>query len=99
MVIGVVYWTLTIGFLVGALTRLLYPKLRDNQIFSITVTGVLGSVTAGWLGERLGMYNFGDNNGLIASLIGSIFAVCIYSFYSMRKSKVKNSRRSSYVRQ
>lgn len=87
MVMGVVYWTLMIGFLVGALGKFFFRRMKQGEIFATMTAGLIGSVLAGWLGGRLGLYTLGvEQDSLIASLIGAILAVGIYGFYYKRKS-------------
>jgi uncharacterized membrane protein YeaQ/YmgE (transglycosylase-associated protein family) len=51
-------------------------------------SGLIGSVLGGWLGGQIGLYEFGDQNGLIASLVGAIIAVGIYCFYFKKTSRI-----------
>lgn len=88
MVMGVVYWTLMIGFLIGALAKFFLRTSRQGEVFATMTAGLIGSVLGGWLGSRIGLYEFGDQNGLIASLIGAVIAVTIYCFYYKRSTRV-----------
>lgn len=87
MVMGVVYWTLMIGFLVGALGKFFFRRMKQGEIFATMTAGLIGSVLGGWLGGRLGFYKLGQGpDSLIASLIGAVLAVLIYGFYYRKKS-------------
>lgn len=88
MIMGIVYWTLMIGFLVGALAKFFFRRMRHGEVFSTMTASLIGSVLAGWLGERIGLYEFGDQDGLIASLIGAIITVGIYCLYFKKTSKI-----------
>lgn len=87
MVMGIVYWTLMIGFLVGALAKFFFRRMRQGEVFATMTAGLTGSVFAGWLGGQIGFYQFGDKDGLIASLIGAIIAVGIYCIYFKKTSR------------
>ena len=87
MLLGIVYWTLMIGFLIGALTKLIFLRMRRVQMHLVMAFSLIGSVVAGGLGERIGLYKFGNQDSLIASLIGAIFAVSIYCIYFKRSTK------------
>lgn len=97
MVMGIVYWTLMIGFLIGALTKLFFRRIRQGQIYSVMTASLIGSVAAGGIGERIGLYEFGNQNSLIASLIGAIVAVGLYCYYFTKNARspraFKTSRR------
>ena len=96
MVMGVVYWTLMIGFLIGALPKLFFRRMRQSQMHFTMALSLIGSVVAGGLGERIGFYKFGSQNSLIASLIGAVFTVSIYCIYFMKTSR--NARTLKLVR-
>ena len=91
MVMGVVYWTLMIGFLIGALAKLFFQRMRRGQMNFTMFLSLIGSIVAGGLGERIGLYKFGSQNSLIASLIGAVFSVSVYCIYFMRTSKGSRS--------
>jgi uncharacterized membrane protein YeaQ/YmgE (transglycosylase-associated protein family) len=88
MVMGIVYWTLMIGFLIGALAKFFFRRMRQGEVFMTMTAGLVGSVLGGWLGAQIGLYEFGDQNGLIASLVGAIIAVGIYCLYFKRSSRI-----------
>lgn len=83
-----IYWTLLIGFIAGALTRAFFHKMNMGEIFSAMTLGLIGSVSFGWLGSVLRLYEYGDNKGLIASTIGAIFTLGIYAW---RYKKIKST--------
>lgn len=88
MEMGIIYWTLMIGFLIGALAKFFIRRMRQGEVFSTMTAGLIGSVVAGWLGGRIGLYEFGDQNGLVASLVGAILTVSIYCFYFKKTSRI-----------
>lgn len=88
MVMGIVYWTLMIGFLVGALAKFFFGRMKQGEIFATMTAGLIGSVLFGWLGGRIGFYNFGETDGLIASLIGAIISVTAYCLYYKKTTRI-----------
>lgn len=88
MVMGIVYWTLMIGFLVGALAKFFFRRMKQGEVFATMTAGLIGSVIFGWLGGRIGLYNFGETDGLIASLIGAIIVVTAYCLYYKKATKI-----------
>ncbi len=88
MVMGIVYWTLMIGFLVGALAKFFFRSMKQGEVFATMTAGLIGSVLFGWLGGQIGFYNFGETDGLIASLIGAIIAVTVYCLYYKKAHKI-----------
>jgi uncharacterized membrane protein YeaQ/YmgE (transglycosylase-associated protein family) len=74
-----------IGFITGAVTRFFYKKMPIGEISTAMIFGLLGSVVSGWAGSKIGLYEYGDNKGLIASAAGSIILVFIYSYFRQKK--------------
>ena len=71
-------WTLIIGFIVGAVAKLLMPG-KDPGGFIITILlGIAGSFVASFLGRALGLYAEGGSAGFIMSVIGAIVLLLIY---------------------
>ena len=86
MIMGIVYWTLMIGFITGAITKFLFHGMKQGEIFTTMTFGVIGSVIGGWLGSTLGLYEYGENTGLIASVIGAVLMSIVYIYYYKKKS-------------
>lgn len=78
---GIVYWTLMIGFLVGALGKFFFQRMNQGEVFATMTMGLIGSVLGGWGGSKLGFYEFGESVGLFASLIGATLSVALYCYY------------------
>ena len=75
-----IIWTLIIGFLAGAVAKLLMPGKDPGGFIITTLLGIAGSVLARYLGIALGIYNSTDSAGFIASVIGAIILLAIYRF-------------------
>ena len=78
---GIVYWTLMVGFLVGALGKFFFKRMNQGEVFTTMTMGLIGSVLGGWAGSKLGFYEFGNNYGLIASIVGASISVALYCYY------------------
>ncbi len=76
-----------IGFLVGAFTKLFFRRMSPAQMYSTMTISLVGSIAGAGIGERLGLYDFGNNNSLIASLIGASICVSFYCYYFTRSSR------------
>jgi uncharacterized membrane protein YeaQ/YmgE (transglycosylase-associated protein family) len=75
-----IIWTLIIGFLAGAIAKLIMPGKQPGGFIITTLLGIAGSVVARYLGIALGIYNSTDSAGFIASVIGAIILLAIYHF-------------------
>ena len=83
-----IIWTLIIGFLAGAVAKLLMPGKDPGGFIITTLLGIAGSVVARYLGIALGIYNSTDSAGFIASVIGAIILLAMglpaYLFWRRR---------------
>ncbi len=73
-----IIWTIIIGFLAGAVAKLLTPG-RDPGGWIITILlGIGGSILAHFIGRSLGWYGEGDPAGFIASVVGAVILLILY---------------------
>jgi uncharacterized membrane protein YeaQ/YmgE (transglycosylase-associated protein family) len=72
--------TLFIGLIAGFIARALKPGNDSMGWIMTALLGVAGSFFAGFLGSALGLYRPGDAVGFLASVIGAIVLLVIYSF-------------------
>lgn len=79
MAMGLVFWTIMMGFMNGAVFKFCMPRIPQGHLFTAMTVGLFGSVLFGWLGASLGLYEYGDPRGLAASFAGSL--ICLYVFY------------------
>jgi uncharacterized membrane protein YeaQ/YmgE (transglycosylase-associated protein family) len=76
--------TLAVGLVVGLLARAFKPG-RDNLGWIMTMLlGVAGSFLATYLGLALGWYEQGEAAGWIASVVG---AMALLALFSLAKGK------------
>lgn len=71
--------TIIVGFVVGLLARALKPGNDKLGLVMTSVLGIAGSFGASWLGRQMGWYAPGDTAGWIASIIGAVLLLVIYS--------------------
>ena len=72
-------WMAVIGFVADLLARALHPG-DDKLGFILTaVLGIAGSFLANFIGQSVGWYKAGENAGFLASVIGAIVLLVIYS--------------------
>ena len=72
-------WTIIIGFLVGLIARAVMPGRQIMGIILTTLLGIAGSLLAGYAGQLLGSYRLGDPVGFIASVVGALVILFIWT--------------------
>lgn len=77
-------WTIIVGFIIGVITKVIYPGKENLGLVMTTLLGIVGSVVAGYVGQMFGWYHAGEKAGLIASVI---FACLILYLYGKFKSR------------
>ena len=71
-------WIVIIGFVAGALAKLVMPG-KDPGGFLITIVlGVVGALLSTFLGRLIGWYKPGESAGFIAAFIGAVILLVIY---------------------
>jgi uncharacterized membrane protein YeaQ/YmgE (transglycosylase-associated protein family) len=79
-------WTIIIGFLAGALAKLIMPGKDPGGFIITALLGIAGAVLARYLGMALGLYHSEDSAGFIASVIGAIILLAIYRLFTKRRA-------------
>jgi uncharacterized membrane protein YeaQ/YmgE (transglycosylase-associated protein family) len=72
-------WTVIIGFFVGLIARAVMPGRQIMGIILTTLLGVGGALLAGYAGQLLGYYKLGDPVGFIASVIGALVILFLWT--------------------
>lgn len=75
---GIVF-TIIVGFLVGLVARAVLPGRQTMGIIMTTLLGVAGAFAAGWAGQQLGYYKLGEAPGFIASVLGAMVLLFVWS--------------------
>ena len=68
-----------IGFIAGLIARWLHPGDDKLGFWMTAILGVAGSALASVIGHFVGWYKSGETGGFIASVIGAIILLAIYS--------------------
>jgi uncharacterized membrane protein YeaQ/YmgE (transglycosylase-associated protein family) len=69
-------WVVIIGFLAGAIAKLF---IRGPGGFIVTtLLGIVGSIFATWLGERVGWYASGQRAHFLGAIVGAVLILAIY---------------------
>lgn len=83
--LGLIIWLIIIGFIAGALARLLVPGRDPMSWFETLILGVVGSFVGGFLAALLfgreddeGTRNWLAPSGIIGSIIGAIIVLLIW---------------------
>ena len=71
--------TILIGLVVGFIARAIKPGDDKLGLIMTAVLGVAGSFVATFVGSALGLYKQGDAAGWIASVLGAVVLLFIYS--------------------
>ena len=79
-------WMVVIGFVVGLIARALHPGDDKLGLILTAVLGIGGSLLANFVGQAFGWYDAGETAGLIASVIGAIVLLAIYSMIKKRSA-------------
>lgn len=67
-------WTVLIGLVVGALTKLLMPGKDPGGIVVTILLGIAGSVVGTLIGRGVGWYQQGQSAGFFVSLLGVLLS-------------------------
>ncbi len=77
--------TIVIGLLIGIVAKFLKPGKDPGGIIVTILIGIAGSFTATYLGQALGWYTVGQTAGFIASVVGAIILLILYSLITRRR--------------
>ena len=72
-------WIAIIGFVAGLIARALHPGDDKLGIVMTSVLGIAGSFLANFVGQAVGWYGPGEGAGFVASVVGAIVLLVIYS--------------------
>jgi uncharacterized membrane protein YeaQ/YmgE (transglycosylase-associated protein family) len=71
--------TIVVGFIVGLLARALKPGNDRMGLIMTTLLGIAGAFLARYAGMAMGWYTEGEPAGWIASIVGAVLLLVIYS--------------------
>lgn len=71
--------TLFVGLIVGLIARALMPGKQSLGLIMTALLGIAGSVVASYAGQFMGWYAPGAAAGWIASVVGAIVVLFVYT--------------------
>ncbi|WII70919.1 GlsB/YeaQ/YmgE family stress response membrane protein [Bdellovibrio sp. 22V] len=77
--------TLIIGFIVGALAKLIMPGKDVGGFIVTTLLGIIGAFVGTYVGSWLGFYEVGEEAGFIASLLGALLVLFLYRKFVQKR--------------
>lgn len=78
-------WMVIIGFIVGLVARAVLPGDQKLGMIMTAVLGIAGSFVANFVGQALGWYQAGSGAGFIASVVGAVILLLVYSMVNKSK--------------
>ena len=80
--------TILIGFIVGLIARAVKPGNDKMGLILTTLLGIAGAFVAKYAGMAMGLYTEAEAAGWIASVIGAVLLLFIYSLIAGRSNRV-----------
>ena len=78
--------TIIVGLIVGLIARALKPGNDSLGWIMTAVLGIAGSFLAGYIGQAMGWYQVGQPAGWIASVVGAIILLVIWSLFTKQRA-------------
>ncbi|MBP1599418.1 MAG: transglycosylase-associated protein [Acidobacteria bacterium] len=79
-------WIIIIGFVAGAVAKLLMPGKDPGGFLITTALGIAGAVISTYLGRFIGWYQTGESAGFIAAIVGAIIVLVVYRLIKKKSS-------------
>jgi uncharacterized membrane protein YeaQ/YmgE (transglycosylase-associated protein family) len=79
-------WVFIVGLVVGIIAKLITPGKDPGGFIITAILGIVGSVLATWVGERVGWWGPTGLAHFIASIVGAIILLVIYHAIFKRKA-------------
>ena len=79
-------YTIIIGFLAGAIAKLLMPGKDPGGCIITTLLGIGGAVVARYLGQWLGLYEANEEASFIGAVIGAVLILWVYRMTIRRRT-------------
>jgi uncharacterized membrane protein YeaQ/YmgE (transglycosylase-associated protein family) len=85
-----ILWTIIIGFVAGAIAKLLHSGPNEPSGFILTtVLGIVGAFVATFLGQAIGWYRAGEGAGFIGATVGAIIVLAVWGMIARRNAGVR----------
>jgi uncharacterized membrane protein YeaQ/YmgE (transglycosylase-associated protein family) len=69
---------IVMGLVIGAIAKFIMPGRDPGGIVVTCLIGIVGSMVATFLGQRLGWYGNGESAGFIGGIVGAVILLAIY---------------------
>jgi uncharacterized membrane protein YeaQ/YmgE (transglycosylase-associated protein family) len=79
MTVTSILGTIVVGFIVGLIARAIKPGDDRLGLIMTTLLGIAGAFVARYVGQAMGWYQGNEPAGWIASVLGAIVLLVIYS--------------------
>jgi uncharacterized membrane protein YeaQ/YmgE (transglycosylase-associated protein family) len=79
-------WWIVIGAVAGAIAKMIMPGRDPSGCIVTIILGIAGAVLAGFLGQKLNIYQQGQGAGFIAAIVGAVILLAIYRMFAGRRS-------------
>jgi len=70
-----IVWMILIGFVVGAIAKMLVPGPQGGGFVMTTVLGIAGSLFGSWVFGMLGM---GGGMGFVGAVVGAVLLLLLF---------------------
>jgi uncharacterized membrane protein YeaQ/YmgE (transglycosylase-associated protein family) len=74
-----------VGLVVGAIAKFLVPGKQGGGIIMTAILGMIGSLVGTYGGQQLGIVSAKAGTHWIASIIGAVVVVFVYSLLTKKK--------------
>lgn len=74
-----------VGLVVGAIAKFLVPGKQGGGIIITAILGMVGSLVGTYGGQQLGIVSMKAGTHWIASIVGAVLVVFIYSLLTKKK--------------
>jgi uncharacterized membrane protein YeaQ/YmgE (transglycosylase-associated protein family) len=82
-----IIWTIIIGFIAGIIAKWIHSGPNEPSGFILTsILGIVGAFVATYLGQLVGWYGPNEGAGFIASIIGAVIVLAIWSVIARRST-------------
>ena len=82
-----IIWTILVGLVAGVIAKWIHPGKEDMGLIMTSLLGIGGAMFAGFVGQFLGWYRAGQGAGFIASVIGAVALLWIFSKLRDKKAQ------------
>ena len=74
-----------IGFFAGLLPRAIHPGDDKLGFWLTAALGIVGALTATFLGKIIGLYQAGQSAGFLMSVAGAVLVLFVYTQFFRKK--------------